>query len=195
MIGMRSVVKSGRTRSHHVFVWVWIHLKTQIHWHLGYHLRCSAECYDLFLFHRWFYMMHNSILRLSTNTFFSRLAGVQFANCITILPTKRIFSGFHRQWCFHFLKHVWLLLCMNIFHPYVLCFFFILLSQCSPLALGEQSTYIFFASHASPHREFCSSFQRHLRFCLFTRLSFTMYEYVSSPCSVFLLSFYTSVLL
>ena len=74
---------------------------------------------------------------------------------------------------------------MNIFHPYVLCFFFILLSQCSPLALGEQSTYIFFASPASPHREFCSSFQRHLRFCLFTRLSFTMYEYVSSPCSVF----------
>ena len=76
---------------------------------------------------------------------------------------------------FCFFTHVWVLLCLNMFHSYVPCFCHLSIPVCScrlsrvihqhisSLLAGIQFT----VCMTSPHRHFCFGFNRQLDFCQF----------------------------
>ena len=69
---------------------------------------------------------------------FSRLAGAQFADCITCLTWQIFFFVFNKQLLFRLFIHAWFWSCLYMFHSFA-----IFLSQCVPLGSVELSTNTF----------------------------------------------------
>ena len=112
--------------------------------------------------------------------------------------------GFHRQLRFCLFTHVWVSLCMNMFHPNVPCFCHHSIPVCSrrlSIAIHQH----IFSRLAGAQFIVCMTYPtlqtflfRFLQIIAFSPvylyLSFNTSQYVSLPCFIHLLSFHSSVL-